>query len=40
MAAFAAALTGVAVGALRYRYRHRLEPAWQRMRRGEIRPNR
>ena len=37
MAAIAAGLTGVAIGAFRYRYRHRLEPTWQRMRRGEFR---
>jgi hypothetical protein len=37
MGALAALLSGAAVGAFRYRYRHRLEPVWQRMRRGEFR---
>jgi hypothetical protein len=37
MAAVAALLIGAAIGGLRYRYRHRLEPIWQRMRRGEFR---
>jgi hypothetical protein len=37
MASLAGLLSGVAVGTFRYRYRHRLDPIWQRMRRGEFR---
>ena len=38
MAAVAGVLAGLAVATFRYRYRHRIEPIWQKMRRGEFRP--
>ena len=37
MGSLAALFVGAAVGTFRYRYRHRLDPIWQRMRRGEFR---
>ena len=40
IAGVAALLTGLPIGVVRYRYRHRLEPTWQRMRSGTFRPGR
>jgi hypothetical protein len=36
MASLAALFTGAAIATFRHRYRHRLDPIWQRMRRGEF----
>ena len=40
VAMVAALLTGLPIGVVRYRYRHRLEATWQRFRNGELRPGR